>query len=118
MPATTRLVGIILALLGVVTYLATGRTSVTALIPAFFGVIFLLMAWLARTESLRKHVMHVAMVVALVGLVATLVRAVPAIGDGQIARPAVLAQIAMSAILAWYLAAGIRSFRAARLARG
>ena len=40
MTATTRLVGLILAVLGIVSYLGTGRTSVTALIPAFFGVVF------------------------------------------------------------------------------
>lgn len=39
MTQTTRMVGIGLALLGIVSYVATGRTSVTALIPAFFGVV-------------------------------------------------------------------------------
>lgn len=117
MPATTRLVGLILTILGMVSYVGTGRTSVTALIPAFFGVLFLLFAWIARTEAARKHVMHVAMLVALVGLVATLARVIPALGAGQLTRPAVLAQIVMSAVLAWYLVKGIKSFRDARLAR-
>ena len=38
MTQTTRMVGIALAVLGIVSYVGTGRTSVTALIPAFFGV--------------------------------------------------------------------------------
>jgi hypothetical protein len=61
--------------------------------------------------------MHVAMLVALVGLLATLARVIPALAAGQLTRPAVLAQIVMSVVLAWYLAKGIKSFRDARLAR-
>ena len=40
MPSTTRTVGIVLILLGLVSYFGTGRISVTALIPAFFGAVF------------------------------------------------------------------------------
>ena len=40
MTATTRLVGLILAAIGILSYVGTGRTSVTALIPAFLGVVF------------------------------------------------------------------------------
>ena len=115
MPATTRMVGMILVLLGVGSYLGTGRTSVTALIPAFFGVLFLLFAWLARTESMRKHVMHVAMLVALVGIAGTASRL---IGVTDFTRPATLAQIVTVLTLAWYLSKGIKSFRDARRARG
>jgi hypothetical protein len=115
MTATTRMVGMILVLLGVGSYLGTGRTSVTALIPAFFGVLFLLFAWLGRTESMRKHVMHVAMVVALVGIAGTASRL---IGVTDFTRPAVLAQIVTVLTLAWYLNKGIKSFRDARRARG
>lgn len=117
MPATTRLVGMILAVLGLVSYLGTGRTSITALIPAFFGIVFLAMASVARSESMRKHVMHLAMVVALVGIIGTASRLVPALGAGEFTRPAVLAQLATVLVLAWYLGKGIRSFRDARRAR-
>ena len=37
MPATTRTFGFILIVLGLASYFLTGRVSVTALIPAFFG---------------------------------------------------------------------------------
>ena len=114
MPATTRLVGMILVLLGVGSYLGTGRTSVTALIPAFFGVLFLLFAWLARNESMRKHVMHVAMLVALIGIAGTASRL---IGATDFTRPATLAQVVTVLALAWYLGKGIKSFRDARRAR-
>ena len=120
MTATTRLVGLILAALGILSYLGTGRTSITALIPAFFGVVFVLLAWVARNEAVRKHVMHAAMVVALLGIAGTAARLIPPIAAGtlDLTRPAVLAQIVTVVLLAWYLGKGIMSFRAARLARG
>ncbi len=45
MTATTRMVGLVLAVIGIVSYVGTGRTSPTALIPAIFGVVFLLLAY-------------------------------------------------------------------------
>jgi hypothetical protein len=119
MAATTRLVGLILAALGIASYVGTGRTSITALIPAFFGVVFVLLAWIARNEAVRKHVMHAAMVIALLGIGGTGARLVPGIFAGtlDLGRPAVWAQIVTVLLLAWYLGKGITSFRAARLAR-
>ena len=40
MPGTTRLFGLILIVLGAASYQLTGRTSITAMIPAFFGAVF------------------------------------------------------------------------------
>lgn len=120
MTQTTRMVGIALAVLGIVSYVGTGRTSVTALIPAFFGIALVALAWVGRNESARRHAMHAAMVVALVGIAGTASRLVPGITAGTIdfARPAVLAQVVTVVLLAWYLGKGIKSFRDARRARG
>jgi hypothetical protein len=117
MPATTRLVGFVLIALGVLSYVATGRTSITAMIPAFFGAVFVLLALAARSESARRHAMHAAVAIALLGLVATLVRLGPALAAGSFGRPAVLAQLAMAAVLGVYVALGVQSFVAARRAR-
>ena len=117
MAATTRMVGLVLAVIGIVSYLGTGRTSPTALIPAIFGVVFLVLAYVARNEAARRHAMHVAMVVALVGIAGTASRLLPALAAGQFARPAVLAQLVTTLLLAWYLGMGIKSFRDARRAR-
>ena len=117
MPSTTRTLGIVLILLGLISYFGTGRTSMTALIPAFFGAVFIVLALVARSESARKHAMHAAVMLALIGLVGTLVRLVPAIMAGLLTRPAVLAQLVMSVLLAGYIALGVKSFKAARRAR-
>ena len=117
MTATTRLFGFLLIVLGTVSYWATGRTSVTALIPAVFGAAFLVLALVARQAAVRKHAMHAAVAVALLGLVATLARVVPALMHGEFGRPAVLAQLTMSALLAVYMMLGVQSFIAARSGR-
>jgi hypothetical protein len=117
MPSTTRLFGLILIVLGIASYTMTGRTSVTALIPAFFGAVFVICALVARQESARKHAMHAAVAFGLVGAIASLARAVPAVVEGNIARPAVMAQLAMAMLLLVYVALGVQSFIAARKAR-
>jgi hypothetical protein len=117
MPSTTRTLGLVLILLGLISYFGTGRVSMTALIPAFFGAVFVILALVARSETARKHAMHAAVALALVGLLGTLARVVPAVADGQLTRPAVLAQLVMSVLLIGYIALGVKSFKAARRAR-
>jgi hypothetical protein len=117
MPATTRLVGFVLIVIGLVGYVATGRASVTALIPAFFGAILLILALVARGESARKHAMHAAVALALVGFLAVVPRLLPALTAGDPMRPAVLSQLAMALTLAIYIGLGVKSFIDARRAR-
>ena len=117
MPSTTRTLGIVLIVLGLIGYFGTGRISVTALIPAFFGAVFVILALVARSDAARKHAMHAAVAIALIGLLGTLVRVIPALGAGQLTRPAVLAQLIMSILLAGYVALGVKSFKDARRAR-
>jgi hypothetical protein len=117
MPATTRLFGLLLIVLGIAAYVVTERTSVTALIPALFGVLLVVCALVARKESARKHAMHAAVAIALIGAIASLARAIPAVSGGSFTRPAVLAQLAMAVLLLVYVVLGVQSFIAARKAR-
>jgi hypothetical protein len=117
MPLVTRIVGFLLVLLGVVGYVGTGAASVTALIPALVGALFLLLALVARNAAARKHVMHAAVAIALLAVAGGLPRIIAAINAGDLTRPAVLAQIAMAVILAVYVLLGVKSFIDARRAR-
>ena len=117
MPGTTRLFGLILIVLGVASYTMTGRTSLTAMIPAFFGAVLVICALVARKESARKHAMHAAVAVGLIGALAALARGIPAAIGGDAARPAVMSQLAMGVLLLIYVALGVQSFIAARKAR-
>ena len=117
MPSTTRYFGLILIVLGVASYVLTGRTSVTALIPALFGAVLVVCALVARNEAARKHAMHAAVAVGLIGALAALGRGVPAALDGGATRPAVLSQLVMGVLLLIYVGLGVQSFIAARKAR-
>jgi len=116
-PSTTRLFGLILIVLGIASYVLTDRTSVTALIPALFGAVLVICALVARNEAARKHAMHAAVAVGLVGALASLARGIPAALNGGASRPAVLSQLVMGVLLLIYVALGVQSFIAARKAR-
>lgn len=117
MTALTIVIGIALVIAGVVAYAVTEAASVTALIPAFVGAIMLVCGLLARREAWRRHAIHVALVVALLGALGSLMN-VAAIGDllaGTAERPAaVVVSTVMLVLLVVYLVAGVRSFIAAR----
>lgn len=116
MASTTIVFGALLALLGVGGYLLSGATSVTALIPAFFGLPMLGLGFLARSESMRKHAMHAAAMLALIGCggaVFSLMRT-PA---GPRSPVAAFSQAVMVLLTAAFVVLCIRSFKAARLAR-
>ena len=117
MPATTRLFGLLLIVFGIATYVVTDRTSVTALIPAMFGSVLVICALIARNEAMRKHAMHAAVAVGLLGAIASLARGVPAALAGDVSRPAVISQLAMGVLLVVYVVLGVQSFMAARRAR-
>jgi hypothetical protein len=113
--------GILLIVLGVVGYAATSGVSVTALIPAFFGIVLVGLGLLARNERYRKHAMHVAIVVGLLGLLGTargLIALPRVMSQADADRPAaVVAQAVMAILMIVYVALGVRSFIAARRAR-
>jgi hypothetical protein len=117
----TFVIGGILTVLGVVAYFATGAASVTALIPTFIGVLLLVCGAIAsRGESARKHAIHAALVVALLGALGSLMQ-VAKLGDviaGTAQRPAaVIVSTVMFVLLVLYIVMGVRSFIAARKAR-
>lgn len=110
----------ILILMGIGGYIASDMVSVTALIPAFFGVPLEILGWLALAESRRKHAMHGAVMVALIGFLGSApgLLKVGTLFNGEAERPmAVGLQSAMAVLLAVYIGLCVRSFIAARKAR-
>lgn len=119
MPQVTLVIGLLLTLLGVISYFLSGETSLTALIPSAFGVIFIALSQIARKVSARKHVMHSAVALAMIGFLGVMLRAfapfVSMLRGGQVDHPgAVIAQIIMALLCFVLLACGIRSFVDAR----
>jgi hypothetical protein len=121
MAQTTLGFGIGMILLGVISYVVTGQESVTALIPTFFGIVFVILGFVMRDEAKAKHAGHAAALLAVFGLLGS-ARGVPGffelIGGGEVARPAAaVAQTVMAVACAVFIGLGVKSFRDARKAR-
>ena len=110
--------GLVLIVLGVGFYFGTGQPSWTALIPAFFGLVLVVLGLLARQNRLRKHVMHAAAALGLVGVVIPLVRLWPAITTGEVKSQAAAIELAlMAGICLLFVVLCVRSFIVARRSR-
>ena len=121
MPGLCTGFGVSLLALGFGAYLASGRSSLTALIPAAFGLALLALGLIGKRPSATKHAMHVAAVIALVGFVGSadgMLGVVQILAGGAVERPlAVAAKGVMAVDLAAFLWLCVKSFRQARLAR-
>lgn len=122
MPPITVGFGLILIVLGAGFYVGTGSSSMTALIPSFVGSVFVLLGALGFKEGLRKHVMHAAAALALIGFVGTAAMGFPKLfkhlSGGEVERPAAaIEQSLMSLLCLVFVILCVRSFIAARRAR-
>ncbi len=118
MARLTIVYGLLLIVLGIGSYFGTGQESKTALIPALFGVPILLSGVVALRDHLRKHAMHAAAALALLGFIGSapgLVKVFALLGGGEVARPnAVIAQAVMALLSLVFLVLCVRSFINAR----
>lgn len=119
MPIQAIRFGYLLIAVGIVGYgygWINGNPSVTALIPAFFGLaLHILGLWASRNENLRKHLMHVAVIVGLIGFIVPLSRILMKINDFALSA-AFASQLAMSLICLAFVIMCVMSFVNARRA--
>jgi lysylphosphatidylglycerol synthetase-like protein (DUF2156 family) len=117
MPSISIVCGFFLILTGLAGYVygkMENAASVTALIPAFFGIALLLLGLLAKAkENLRKHLMHVAVVISLIGFILPAGRLLMKISSLTLSA-AVISQIAMAVICLFHVILSIQSFINAR----
>jgi nitrate/nitrite transporter NarK len=119
-PTVTIVIGVILIVLGIGGYFGTGQQSATALIPAAFGVVLLILGGVATRENARKHAMHAAVIIGLVGFLGTLggvVKVFHILGGAEVtstAAGAAYAKTAMSVICLVFVILCVRSFINAR----
>jgi hypothetical protein len=120
MPTTAIISGALLILIGVIGYaygMSTGHASVTALIPAFIGLVIGLLGVVSQMkEGVRKHLMHAAVVVALLGFILTAGRLISRLSEITFSA-AVLSQAATAVVCLIFVILAIRSFAAARRER-
>ena len=110
--------GALLCVLGFVSYgMSTSLKRETALIPAIFGALLLLLGFFALIKpGLRKHLMHAAAAVGLLGFVGGLVMFLINIGPKGLVLSTV-SQLMMAIMCGIFVAACIRSFKIARRER-
>lgn len=104
---------IIIAIAGYLYGISTGHASLTALIPAAFGLLLIILGVIGKAkEAVRKHMMHVVVLVALVGCI------IPAVRLLRMSEfnfnAAVIAQLAMSTVCLAFVVLSVRSFINAR----
>lgn len=121
MPTISIACGVILELIGIIGYVngvMSEKASVTALIPAFVGSALIVLGVLARAkEGLRKHLMHVAVIIGLLGFIFPAGRLISKMSELTMSA-AVASQIAMAAVCLIFTILAIRSFAAARKNNG
>jgi hypothetical protein len=110
--------GLSLIILGVGFYFGTGQHSETALIPAGFGVLLAVLGLLARRDHLRKHVMHAAAALGLVGSVVPLIQIGSALAtDKEMSQAKTAEMWLMVLICGVFVGLCVRSFIVARRSR-
>ncbi len=119
MPKLAIVFGILIALISPVSMVVSGHFAVTAMIPAFFGIVLILCGVIAMKPNLRMHAMHGAALVGLVGTLGGLGMSVPKLLKSEaLARPvAVYSQLAMGIIASVFVVLTVKSFIDARRAR-
>lgn len=116
MAFTTIGFGLALTCLGFFGYFMTGTSSFTALIPAGFGLLLLALGFIARSEGARRHAMHAAAAVALVGFLGALMSLLRT-PTGVRSAVALYSQVAMALLTGIFVWLCVKSFIQARRAR-
>lgn len=113
MAGTTILIGAALVALGLAAFAGTRAT--TSLIPAYVGAVLVLLGLLARNARYRKHVMHLAAAVGLLGFLAAAGRLGMSLARGTVPATAALVSLSLMALLCLaFVLLCVRSFIAAR----
>jgi hypothetical protein len=117
MPSTAIACGVLLILIGIIGYiygLMNGNASPTALIPAAFGLLLVILGAAARAkENLRMHLMHVAVLVGLIGFVIPAWRVVSNLSNVALSA-ALVSQISMALVCLIFVILCVKSFIDAR----
>jgi len=121
MPIVTIIIAGLLITLGITTRVLSASPSITVWIPAFLGGLLLIAGLLALKAEARKHAMHAAAMLALLGIagsVSALVHLPALLSGDEVQRPFAVAARSLTFVLcAVLLGLAVRSFIAVRRAR-
>ena len=126
MAVPTLITAVLLIIVGVVGYAngepkpETGTVSITALIPAFVGGVLAICGLIAFCDKCRKHAMHFAAMVGLLGAIGgfmPIIRQISKTGEFDPMKPSAISGELMILICLGFVGLCVRSFIAARKAR-
>jgi uncharacterized membrane protein len=118
MANTTVAFGAVLMVLGIASYFGSNMVSLTALIPTAFGLVLLVLGVIARDPNKRKHAMHVAAMIGLLGFAGSVSGLLKVLTGNLGPRPnAAIAQAVMAGLMLIFVAMCVRSFINARRSR-
>jgi hypothetical protein len=107
--------GAVLMVLGIAGYFGSGMVSLTALIPTAFGLVLLVLGVIARDPGKRRHAMHVAVIIALLGFAGSVSGLLKVVSGNLGPRPnAAIAQAVMAVMMLIFVVLCVRSFINAR----
>ncbi|MEO6964398.1 MAG: hypothetical protein ABI076_00705 [Acidobacteriaceae bacterium] len=123
MAKVTLVTALVLIVLGVAVFIATGSSAPTSLIPAYFGIALGILGLLANTKDGKRRMvfMHIAVTIGLIGVIFPGWRGISDL-VAQARGHAVLAaatkeELAMAGICLVYVLLCVRSFITARRTR-
>jgi len=123
MAKMTMFFGVLLVVISVGFWMATGRTEMATLHPGGVGLILLVSGLLANSEDAKKRMlwMHIAVTVGLIGFLITGIRAVVTAAHGSAAiaahQLAFEERTVVAVVCLVFVGLCVRSFIAARRAR-
>ena len=106
-----------LTLVAIISVIMTGTTSITAWIPAFFGVPIAILGALALNPARLKVMMHIVAVLALLGALGSLNVIPDLFGNGSASTASIIARLAMLVLCGALLYVSVMSFIQARKKR-
>ena len=120
----TLVIALVLIVLGVAFFVATGSHAPTALIPTYFGILLGIFGLLANTRDSKRRMlfMHIAVTIGLIGVIFPGYRGgsdfIASTRGQAVLRPlAMKEELAMAGICLVFVVMCVRSFIAARRAR-
>jgi hypothetical protein len=124
MAVPTLITAVLMIVVGIYGYTSqdpnAGKVSVTAAMPAFLGAILGVCGLLAFSDKMRKHAMHAAAALALLGAIGSLYPVIKMAATGtaiEWGSPKVVTSLLSSLICAVFVGLCIKSFIDARKAR-
>ncbi|MEM7332370.1 MAG: hypothetical protein AAF490_09775 [Chloroflexota bacterium] len=102
-------VGVILIVVALISVIVTGTSSITAWIPAFFGILLAACGALALNPARLKVMMHIVAVLAVLGALGSL-NVIPDLFSGSASAASIISRLVMLVLCGFLVYVSVMSF--------